>query len=199
MTTSTRSRQPVVIAAEVAPARPVASVRRRKEGQYIALNGVAMVIIAAVALTSIGILYLMQTAKVAGLGYKFSHLQTDNYDLSLENSKLGYQVARYQSLDQINQVATQQLGMTPLKNFKFLQVERPANENLPPIPADIHPDHSLWDRIFAAITGQSSVTPIERAAPTSAPISSSSSPSDVSATQTSAGAATPQSTVGSAP
>ncbi len=132
---------------EVIQDRPTVPERRRPRGQYLALNGVAMVIIAAVALTAIGILYLVQTAKVAGLGYEFSRLQNQYYSLSLENSKLGYDVARDQSLDQVSQIATQQLGMTPLKNFQFLQVQRPANDNLPPLPPDVEPQKSLVERI----------------------------------------------------
>ncbi len=200
MTTSTKPRRPVAVSAEVAPDRPSASVhRRRQEGQYIELNGVAMVIIAAVALAIICILYLMQTAKVAGLGYQFSHLQNDYYSLSLENSKLGYQVARDQSLDQVEQIATQQLGMTPLKNFQFIQVERPPSDNLPPIPADVQPSHSLLDRIRAAVLGESSVTPLEHAIPVASPVSTTASQSSATATPVSSGAATPQSTVGTAP
>ncbi len=200
MTTSTKPRRPVVVSAEVAPDRPSATVhRRRQEGQYIELNGVAMVIIAAVALAIICMLYLMQTAKVAGLGYQFSHLQNDYYSLSLENSKLGYQVARDQSLDQVERIATQQLGMTPLKNFQFLQVERPSSDNLPPIPADIQPSHSLWDRIKAAVIGERSVTPVEHAIPVASPDATATPDGSATATSQNSGAATPQSTAGSAP
>lgn len=150
-----------------------------------------MVLIAALALTLIGILYLVQTAKVAGLGYQFSRLQNEYYSLSLENSKLGYDVARDQSLDKISQVATGQLGMTPLKNFQFLQVQRPANDNLPPIPPDIQPRPSLIERIKAALTGESSASVHENATTLSlngAQLPARSGP-----------AATPQSTVGTAP
>ncbi len=179
--------------------RPAASVRRRPRGQYLALNGVAMVIIAAVALTAIGILYLVQTAKVAGLGYEFSRLQNQYYSLSLENSKLGYDVARDQSLDKVSQVATQQLGMTPLKNFQFLQVERPANDNLPPLPPDVIPQKSLFERIKAAIIGESSVRVYENAGATPQGNSISSTQENVTATPANDSVATPQSTATAAP
>jgi cell division protein FtsL len=205
MTTSTRTRRPEIVVADVVPDRPRASVRRQ-QGQYIALNGVAMVIIAAVALALIGILYLMQTARVAGLGYKFSDLQSQYYSLSLENSKLGYQVARDQSLDKVNQIATEQLGMTPLKNFQFLQVQRPANDNLPPTPPDVQPQRSLLQRIKAAITGQSSASVHEASNsdagngtvnPTNN--ANASAQDGANATPVTNDSATPESTVGTAP
>ena len=199
MSTSTKTRRPESVVAEVAPDRPVASVRRRQKGQYIALNGVAMVIIAAVALTMIGILYLMQTAKVAGLGYKFSNLQDEYYSLSLENSKLGYDVARDQSLDKVSQIATQQLGMTPLSNFQFLQVQRPANDNLPPIAPALQPHPSLLQRVRSALMGESSVS-IRETLKSSTDPQTSTTPDATPGTSPPAGAeATPRSTVGSVP
>ncbi|MGA7672082.1 MAG: hypothetical protein WBW04_16770 [Nitrolancea sp.] len=199
MTTGTKTRRPEMVVAEVVPERPVASVRRRQQGQYIALNGVAMVIIAAVALTVIGILYLMQTAKVAGLGYKFSNLQDEYYALSLENSKLGYQVASDQSLDKVSQVATQQLGMTPLTNYQFLQVQRPVNDNLPAIPPAAQPHPSLLDRVMAAITGESSASLKEDLKSSTDPDTSSSVDATPEATPAVGGEATPQSTAGTVP
>jgi len=199
MSTGTKTRRPEMVVAEISPERPVASVRRRQQGQYIALNGVAMVIIAGVALTLIGILYLMQTAKVAGLGYKFSNLQDEYYSLSLDNSSLGYQVARDQSLDQVSQIATQQLGMTPLTNYQFLQVQRPASDNLPPIPAALHPHPSLLQRVKSALTGESSASLQEDLKSSTQPDVSATPQSTPDATPAAGIQATPQSTEGSVP
>jgi cell division protein FtsL len=157
-TTRTRpSRPETVVVTEISDRTTTAS-RRRQPKQYFALNGVALVIIVAFALTVICTLYLIQTAKVASLGYEFSALQDKYYSLSLDNSKLGYDVAREQSLDTINQIATSQLGMTPMQNFQFLQVERPAQDNLPALPAEVQPHQTIWSRIKAAITGEASAS-----------------------------------------
>jgi len=104
--TSTRTRpsRPEIVTVTEISEQVAATSRRRKPKQYFALNGVALVIIVALALTAICILYLVQTAKVAGLGYKFSALQDEYHSLSLDNSKLGYNVAREHSLDTINQL-----------------------------------------------------------------------------------------------
>ncbi len=200
MTTSTRTRRPEAVVTELAPERQTITQRPRQPRQYFALNGVAMVLIAAVALSLIGILYLMQTAKVASLGYQFSDLQNKYYALSLDNSKLGYQVARDQSLDKIDQIATQQLGMTPLtSNFQFLQVERPANDNLPPIPADVQPRPSLLQRIKAAITGESSISVNEKSVTKPQSTVQSTPQAGTAATPQSSPVVSPQSTIQGAP
>ncbi len=199
MTSTTKSRRPEVVVTNTVQDTPAASPQRRPQRQYLALNGVAMVIIAALALTVIGILYLMQTAKVAGLGYQFSRLQNEYYSLSLENSKLGYDVARDQSLDKISQVATEQLGMTPLKNFQFIQVQRPANDNLPSLPPDVHPQKSLIERIKAALMGESSASLRETATPLPAIETQPVPRSGPATTPGNNAVATPQGTVGTAP
>ena len=168
--TKTRPRDAQTIVTEISDPAERAALKRRPK-QYFALNGVALVIIVAVTLTVICILYLIQTARVASLGYKFSALQDDYYALSLENSKLGYDVAREQSLDTINQIATGQLGMKPMNDFKFVQVQRPAQADLPPLPAETLPHASTWERIKAAITGEASASvPQQPAKPATTPL-----------------------------
>jgi cell division protein FtsL len=157
-TTRTRPSRPEPVTVTEISERTTTASRRRQPKQYFALNGVALVIIVAVALTVICILYLVQTANVAGLGYKFSALQDQYYSLSLDNSKLGYDVAREHSLDTVNQIATSQLGMTPMQSFQFLQVERPPQDNLPALPPDVQPQETIWSRIKAAITGEASAS-----------------------------------------
>lgn len=186
--TRTRPRRPeTVVVNEISdPAERAAQKRRPK--QYFALNGVALVIIVAVALTIICILYLVQTARLASLGYKFSALQDTYYSLSLDNSKLGYDVAREQSLDTINQIATGQLGMKPMTDFTFIQVERPEQADLAPLPVEALPHESTWQRIKAAITGEASASvPQHVAKPATTPVAS---PATGVATPA-AGAATP--------
>lgn len=186
--TRTRPRVPETVKVnEVSDPGERAALKRRPK-QYFALNGVALVIIVAVALTIICILYLVQTARVASLGYKFSALQDNYYSLSLENSKLGYDVAREQSLDTINQIATGQLGMKPMNDFKFVQVERPAQADLPSLPAEAPPHESIWQRIKAAISGEASASvPQQPAKPATTPVATPSTAPVIPV----AGAATP--------
>ncbi|HVX29007.1 MAG TPA: hypothetical protein VHA53_00900 [Nitrolancea sp.] len=176
--TSTRTRprsQETVAVTEISDPVERAALKRRPK-QYFELNGVALVIIVAVALTVICILYLVQTAHVASLGYKFSALQDNYYALSLENSKLGYDVAREQSLDTINQIATGQLGMKPMTDFKFVQVQRPPSDDLPELPPETLPHLSTWQRIKAALTGEASASVPQKPAKPSKSTAPSASP-----------------------
>ncbi|HET9014201.1 MAG TPA: hypothetical protein VFN57_01300 [Thermomicrobiaceae bacterium] len=129
--------------------RPVARPARR----YFALNGAAMVTIAAAALTVIGILYLIQIAHVASLGYQLSRLQNERDTLSIENARLDYQVAQFESLDTIDQIATQKLGMTPLGRHQFMQVQVPPSDQLSPVPALQAPPETALSRIWHALAG----------------------------------------------
>jgi cell division protein FtsL len=152
MTTVAHRGRRAVAAADASIQHGVERVRRQAR-PYISLNGAAMVGIAALAIGVIGILYLIQTSQVAELGYQLSHLQSQHDDLALDNSRLAYQVGRYESLDTIQQVATQQLGMTHLENYQFLQVQRPPQENLIPLPAEHFPNRSLFERAKGALLG----------------------------------------------
>lgn len=112
-----------------------------------------MVAIAAVALGIIGMLYLIQTSRVASLGYELSRLQQRHDALAIDNARLGYEVARDESLNTIQQMAVQQLGMTPLSKYRFLEVQRPPDEQLPSPAPVVVPPESIWHRIWRQVTG----------------------------------------------
>jgi cell division protein FtsL len=97
---------------------------------YFVMNGATMVAVAAIALTVIGILYLIQTSEVAQLGYDMSRLQEQRNTLTMETSELEYELARYESLQTVEEVAVTRLGMTPMTNYEFLDLDAPAQRNL---------------------------------------------------------------------
>lgn len=120
---------------------------------YFEINGATMVAIAAIALTVIGILYLIQTSEVAQLGYDMSRLQTQRDEITLEISELEYELARYESLQTVEEVATTQLGMTPMSNYEFIRIQEPAERNLAiPEPAERKPQTFL-QRVSDALLG----------------------------------------------
>ena len=135
--------------------RAVATPRadRRERRRYLRLNGASMVMIATIALSIIGILYLVQTSQVAQLGYQLSRLQKQHDELALENARIGYEIARYESIEKVQQVAIERLGMTPLKQYRFLTVQRPAQENLPTLPPEQAPPPPVWQRALDALRG----------------------------------------------
>jgi cell division protein FtsL len=112
-----------------------------------------MVAIAAIALTVIGILYLIQTSEVAQLGYEMSRLQAQRDALTLEIAELEYERARYESLQTVEQFAIARLGMTPLTNYEFQQIQAPVERNLSvpePSPSEAS---SFFDRVADALLG----------------------------------------------
>jgi cell division protein FtsL len=117
------------------------------------MNGATMVAIAAIALTVIGILYLIQTSEVAQLGYDMSRLQTQRDSLTLEISELEYELARYESLQTVEQIAVTQLGMTPMSNYVFIEIQPPAQRNLALPEQSASADRSIFDRIGDALFG----------------------------------------------
>lgn len=126
---------------------------RQARRVYLLLNGASLVVVAAIALGIIGILYLIQTSQVAQAGYQLSHLQTQEDQLTNANEKLRYQVDHDHSLPVVQQVAIAKLGMVPLHTFMFLQVDRPAQDQLPPLGPEHRAHVSLWARVREALLG----------------------------------------------
>jgi cell division protein FtsL len=104
-------------------------------------------------LSIIGILYLIQTAHVASLGYRLSDVQNERDKLAIENARLGYDIAKYESLDTIDQIATQKLGMAPLTKQQYLDVQAPAQAQLPPLPPTERAPVSIFRRVIDEIAG----------------------------------------------
>jgi cell division protein FtsL len=120
---------------------------------YITINGATMVSIAAIVITVIGLLYLIQTSQVAQLGYDMSRLQTEREQLSLDVSELKYEFARYESLYTVEQVATEQLGMVHLTNYDFIEVEAPVHRELPVAQPVSGEDRTLFGRVVRSMLG----------------------------------------------
>lgn len=133
---------------EQAQSKPTATRR-----PYFVINGATMVVIAAIALTVIGILYLIQTSQVAQLGYDLSRLQTQRDTMTLEIAELEYEVARFESLQTVENVAVDRLGMTPMSSYAFIDLREPAQRNLEIPPVAESESRSFFDRIADALLG----------------------------------------------
>jgi cell division protein FtsL len=145
--------------------RPAERTRRkrtaRKSGaprRYFEINGAIMVSIAAVALSIIGMLYLIQTSQVASLGYELSRMQERRQALALEISELKYELARYESLDTVDGVARGRLGMAPIANSEFTSIERPIQEELVVPIEEPARDEPFPTRVMHALSGVGSAT-----------------------------------------
>lgn len=118
------------------------------------MNDAAIVTIMALTIGAVGLLYLVQTSHVAGLGYAVSRLERERAAKSLENEQLSYEIARYQSLPAIERVALDELGMQPMEERVYLTVPLPVHDELPLPPAETSMDRSLAGRVWDRLTGQ---------------------------------------------
>lgn len=160
---STVSRAPM---RESQPVTPAKRPRRYVRLPYIRLNGAGMVVVVAIALSVIGILYLIQTAHVAGLGYKLSALQKQRNDLAIQTAGIQAQVAQYESLNQIDGIATKQLGMVPMQHYVFLNVPDQSVAISPTaVATQPPPKESLWHRFVRQITGTGRAVSPEKGPP----------------------------------
>ncbi|MDQ3547639.1 MAG: hypothetical protein M3439_02370 [Chloroflexota bacterium] len=118
------------------------------------LNNPAVFLIVATTIAVVGLLYLIQTSQVAGLGYTVSSLEAERLEKSLENQQLTYQVAGYEALPKIELAARGQLGMLPLDSHIFLSIPRPASDELVVPEPETPPQRSLGERIWNRLSGE---------------------------------------------
>lgn len=116
-------------------------------------NPIVFLLVAA-TIAVVGLLYLIQTSQVAGLGYEVSNLESERMRTSLENQQLTYQVAGYEALPKIELAARGQLGMSPVDARVFLTAPRPASDELPVPTPETPKQRSLVERIRDRLTGE---------------------------------------------
>ena len=119
------------------------------------VNTAVIYIVVAVLITAVGLLYLIQTNHVAGLGYEMSQLQRERATLSTRNEQLNYSIAEYESLSRVESIAVNQMGMQESEAFEFLTVSRPENEQLTLPEPDSPGSPSLIERVWQGLTGSS--------------------------------------------
>lgn len=119
------------------------------------ISSAIIYIVVAVLITAVGLLYLIQTNHVAGLGYEMSQLQRERTVLSNRNEQLNYALAGYESLNQIESIAIGQIGMQDADSTLFIDVPRPASDQLdvPDVTTSVGP--SLLERVWNGLTGSS--------------------------------------------
>jgi cell division protein FtsL len=139
------------------PARPVKRARIVRPETPRVNNAVLFTII-VLTIGTIGLLYVIQTSQVAGLGYEVSRLERERTEKSLENQQLTYQVANYQALPRVQEVAIDDLGMQPMSDYIFITVPLPPHDD-PPMPGpEPSNERSVIGRIWDRITGVGSAS-----------------------------------------
>jgi hypothetical protein len=144
--------------------RPRILPERAPDARQRVSNPILFLIVAA-TIAVVGLLYLIQTSQVAGLGYEVGQLETERLEQSRQNQQLTYDIAGYEALPKIELAARGQLGMEPIDAHIFLSVPRPANDELT-VPAPETPkQRSLGERIWYRLTGEAEASHPAGAAP----------------------------------
>lgn len=117
------------------------------------ISSAIIYIVVAVLITAVGLLYLIQTNHVAGLGYEMSQLQRERAALMTRNEELNFAIASYESIAEVESVAIGRLGMQESEEYLFLTVARPPSDQL--VVPDPVPEGrpSLLERVWNGLTG----------------------------------------------
>jgi len=120
------------------------------------VNNAWLFTLVAVAITTVGLLYLVQTSHVASLGYEVSRLERLRMEKSLENQQLTYDIARQQSLPAIERIARVDLDMQPIEQAGtrlYITIPLPADEELSVPASEAGASLSTGERIWARLIG----------------------------------------------
>lgn len=135
----------------------------------------ALVGLAVVLLSFLGLIYLVEISRVASYGYALSTLQERQAQLDRENELLFYQISQERTLARVDDLARRQYGMQPFvpaapsattagtsgarpvatgtsPRHQFLSVPRPV-PTASPAASPPAPRASLLDRLWRRVVG----------------------------------------------
>jgi cell division protein FtsL len=108
--------RPVAAEASRPVARPPAAasspVRAARRGAQS--RGPRLLILAALALSLLGVIYLLQISRVASYGYELARIQQRQAELDRENELLLYRLSEERRLERVDDLARRDYGMQPL-------------------------------------------------------------------------------------
>ncbi|HUG14839.1 MAG TPA: cell division protein FtsL [Thermomicrobiales bacterium] len=122
------------------------------------MNAAMMFSVVALTITVVGLLYLVQTAQVASLGYEATRLEQERAAAALENQQLTYEVASLEALPRIERLAVDTLDMQAVRARIFVVVPLPPRDDLSLPEPVTRPEQSLALRVWERLTGQSTAT-----------------------------------------
>lgn len=116
---------------EHAPIR-AARVRRRRFPWYFEMDSAVLFMVGVSLLALTCLLYLIQTSRVAVLGYEIQHVQMQQAAADREADVLRNEIARKESLPAVELYARTKLGMKPVERFTYVRV-KVAPQELSPV------------------------------------------------------------------
>ncbi len=99
-----------------------ARLRRRKFPWYFEMDSAALFMAGVTLLSLTCLLYLLQTSRVAVLGYEIQEVQAQQVQAEREAENLSYQVNALESLPVIEAHARKKLGMKPVAEYEYVRM-----------------------------------------------------------------------------
>lgn len=119
------------------------------------MPGAVVFLLAAALIGAVGMLYLLQTNHVANLGYEMSELQDEREAALVEQQELSAQIAEKQALTAVESTARFELGMRPVTDHIFLDVELPPPSTARVTAPEPVYEPSTLERFWNRLTGTS--------------------------------------------
>ena len=141
-------------------------------------RGPRLLVLAALALSLLGVLYLLQISRVASYGYELARIQQRQAELERENDLLLYRLSEERRLERVDDLARRDYGMQPLdpgrlatatataaaataanraparptQRYQFIGVQRPPAA--PPTPtSEQQRPTGILDRLWQRVVG----------------------------------------------
>ena len=142
-------------------------------------RGPRLLVLAALALSLLGVLYLLQISRVASYGYELARIQQRQAELDRENELLLYRLSEERRLERVDDLARRDYGMQPLdpgrlatatataaaattaangaqprqtQRYQFIGVQRPPAAPPTPTPTQRGPT-GILDRLWQRVVG----------------------------------------------
>ena len=165
--------RPVARPPAAAASAPARSARRGAQSR-----GPRLLILAALALSLLGVIYLLQISRVASYGYELARIQQRQAELDRENELLLYRLSEERRLERVDDLARRDYGMQPLdpgrlatatataaastaangaparptQRYQFIGVQRPPAAPPTPTPTQRGPT-GILDRLWQRVVG----------------------------------------------
>ena len=103
--------------------RPVqaARARRRKFPWYFEMDSATLFMAGVTLLSLTCLLYLLQTSRVAVLGYEIQQAQIERARETRRADELRYAISRRESLPAVEKYARTKLGMRPVQRYEYIK------------------------------------------------------------------------------
>lgn len=143
--------------------RPRAAARPLPTGWGVArqrMSRLMVISVALLAVAAVGLVQVLQTSRVAEVGYTLRDLEVERQSLDANIRLLEAQIAQSSNLERLREQAVGRLGMVPPDNTMRIRVEAMAPSNMPlprryvQLPErEPVPEPAWWEELIGSVPG----------------------------------------------